>query len=203
VDGQEVVLVSEMTAGWYRYISEWRFHADGTIRPRWGFSAIDNPCPCSTHIHHVYWRFDFDIRTSWNNIVEEFNDPPIFPNTNWHTKWYEIRRPRDPSRDRLWKVSNAATGEGYLLVPGSGDGFSDAYGIGDVWVLKYHPSEIDDGQGFTTNPALSQAHLDQFKSPAEPVANTDVVLWYAGHFRHDQAHAAGERVGPELRPVNW
>jgi len=28
------VLVSEMSAGWYRYVSEWRFHADGTIQPR-------------------------------------------------------------------------------------------------------------------------------------------------------------------------
>ena len=33
VQGQEVVLVSELAAGWYRYISAWRFHADGTIRP--------------------------------------------------------------------------------------------------------------------------------------------------------------------------
>ena len=33
VQGQEVVLVSEMEAGWYRYISMWRLHADGTIRP--------------------------------------------------------------------------------------------------------------------------------------------------------------------------
>jgi hypothetical protein len=33
VEGQEVVLVSEMEAGWYRYVSEWRLHTDGTIRP--------------------------------------------------------------------------------------------------------------------------------------------------------------------------
>ena len=39
VQGQEVVLVSEMQAGWYRYISQWRLHTDGTIRPRFGFSA--------------------------------------------------------------------------------------------------------------------------------------------------------------------
>ena len=39
VDGQEVVLVSELEAGWYRYVSEWRLHADGTIRPRFAFDA--------------------------------------------------------------------------------------------------------------------------------------------------------------------
>jgi hypothetical protein len=30
--GEETVVVSEMEAGWYRYISEWRLHTDGTIR---------------------------------------------------------------------------------------------------------------------------------------------------------------------------
>ena len=67
---EDVVLVSEMQAGWYRYMSEWRLRSDGTIRPRFGFSAIDNPCTCNEHIHHVYWRFDFDIRTAWNNVVQ-------------------------------------------------------------------------------------------------------------------------------------
>jgi len=203
VQGQEVVLVSELSAGWYRYISEWRLSTDGTIKPIFGFSATDNPCTCSTHIHHAYWRFDLDIRTAWNNLVEEFNDPPIVGNSNWHTKSYEIRRPRDPSGKRAWRVSNASTGEGYVLTPGPGDGAADAYGVGDVWVLRYDPNELDDGHGFTTDPAVSRADIDKFKNPAQPVTNTDVVLWYAGHFRHDQAHASGHRVGPELRPVNW
>ena len=203
VDGQDVVLVSEMSAGWYRYISEWRLRSDGTIRPRWGFGATDNPCTCNEHIHHVYWRFDFDIRTAWNNTVQEHNDPPLFPNSNWHTKSYEIRRPRDAARNRYWRVSNAGTGEGYDLVPGSNDGAADAYGIGDLWVLRYHGSELDDGQGFTTDPAKSIAHLDRFKSPAESVVGQDVVLWYAAHFRHDLAHESGDWRGPVLRPVNW
>src|SRR5512132_56374 len=69
VQGQEAVLVSELQAGWYRYISQWRFHVDGTIRPRFGFAAANNPCTCKDHHHHVYWRLDFDIRTSGNNVV--------------------------------------------------------------------------------------------------------------------------------------
>ena len=39
IPAKEVVLVSEMEAGWYRYVSEWRLHTDGTIKPRFGFSA--------------------------------------------------------------------------------------------------------------------------------------------------------------------
>lgn len=203
VQGQEVVLVSEVKAGWYRYVSEWRFDADGTIRPRWGFAGTDNPCTCHLHHHHAYWRFDFDIRTASNNVVEEFNDPPIVGSSNWHTKTYEIRRPRDPAHKRHWRVSNASTGEGYLLVPGAHDGNQTPYGLGDLWVLRYNSSEMDDGQGFTSDAALSMAHIDRFRDPAELVANTDVVLWYAGHFLHDASHTVGDRVGPDLVPVNW
>ena len=100
VAGSEVVLVSEMMAGWYRYITEWRFHANGTLRPRFGFAGTQNRCTCHLHKHHVYWRFDFDIRTPGHNVVEEFNDPPIVANSHWHTKQFEIRRSRDASHKR-------------------------------------------------------------------------------------------------------
>ena len=69
VDGQEVVLVSEMQAGWYRYITEWRLHSNGTIRPRFGFAGTENRCTCNLHTHHVYWRLDFDIRTPSHNVA--------------------------------------------------------------------------------------------------------------------------------------
>jgi hypothetical protein len=60
-------------------------------------------------------------------------------------------------------------------------------------------------KGFTTNAALSQAHIDNFKSPAELVENQDVVIWYAAHFLHDESHAGGPPhiVGPDIRPVKW
>jgi hypothetical protein len=49
VQGQEVVLVSELQAGWYRYISQWRLHTDGTIRPRFAFAAVSSSCVCNVH----------------------------------------------------------------------------------------------------------------------------------------------------------
>ncbi|MBP1693704.1 MAG: hypothetical protein H6Q37_1587 [Chloroflexi bacterium] len=202
VAGQEVVLVSEMAAGWYRYISEWRLHTNGTIRPRFGFAAVNNPCTCKSHHHHAYWRFDFDIRTAGRNLVEEYNNPPLFTGMNWHRKIYEIRRPRDSQRKRKWRISNTSTGEGYELIPGANDGAADSYGVGDVWVLRYHATEIDDGQGFTTDPTKSKAQLDRFIN-GELVENQDVVVWYAGHFLHDAQHAGSHIIGPELKPVNW
>ncbi len=208
VAGQEVVLVCEMQAGWYRYISEWRFHTDGTIRPRFGFSAVQSSCVCERHYHHVYWRFDFDIRTAGANIVREFNDPPLVGGSRWHAKSYEIRRLRDLGRNRRWRVEHAATGEGYTLVPGPGDGTVDSFGVGDLWALRYCGSasaptgEGDDGQGFTTDPARARAGLDRFLT-GESIHEQDVVLWYAAHFSHDVHVATGHIVGPDLVPVNW
>lgn len=203
VQGPEVVLVSEMQAGWYRYVSEWRLHADGTIRPRFGFAGVENRCTCHLHTHHVYWRLDFDIRTPGRNVVEEFNDPPIVGSSPWHAKRFEIRRPRNAARRRRWRVRHTATGEAYEIVPGAHDGTSTAYGTGDLWALRWHPGELDDGQGFTTDPALSRAQLERFMSPPESVADTDVVVWYAGHYVHDAGVEVGHRVGPDLVPSRW
>jgi hypothetical protein len=203
VDGPEVVLVSEMMAGWYRYITEWRFHVNGALRPRFGFAGTENRCTCHLHIHHVYWRLDFDLRTPGHNTVEEFNDPPIIANRNWHTKQFEIRRPRDPQHHRRWRVRNTASGETYEIVPGSNDGTATAFGAGDLWVLRYHTGEIDDGQGFTTDPNLSRAHLEKFMTPPEAVTDTDVVIWYAAHYVHDAGLEVGNWVGPDLVPTRW
>jgi hypothetical protein len=207
LQGQEVVLVSEMQAGWYRYISEWRLHTDGTIRPRFGFTAVNYHCVCRRHYHHVYWRFDFDIRTAGDNVVREFNDPPIISASNWHVKSYEIRRPRDLAHNRKWRVENASTGEAYDLLPGLTDGVATAspdwpFPRGDVWILKYRATEIDDGV-VAIGPPYEASILDTWQANWEPIQNQDVVIWYAAHFTHDIAHHAGHIVGPELRPVTW
>ncbi|GAC1543117.1 MAG: hypothetical protein NVS3B16_08980 [Vulcanimicrobiaceae bacterium] len=203
-DGRELRVVSQLAAGWYRYISDWRLRNDGSIGPRFGFAGTLNPCTCDVHTHHAYWRLDFDILTAGNNVVEEYNNPPIFGGQNWHTKKFEIRRPKDAGHQRHWRVRNKGTFRGYTLTPGGHDGVADAYGEGDLWVLRYHGNELDDGQGFTTNPALSRAGLDKFVN-GESVDGQDVVLWYAGHFKHDESNPdpLGHVVGPELRPFNW
>src|ERR671910_2842079 len=212
-DGQEVVVVSELEAGYYRYISEWRLHDDGTIRPRFGFSAVDNPCVCRVHHHHVYWRFDFDINAVWpdveNNVVWEYNSPPI-TSSNWHINNFEIMRPRDPSRSRRWWIGNSTTGDAYELIPGPEDGAAHnaaMFGRGDVWILRNYNWEIDDG----ISAAPSQANQPQWNAPAnigsfingESTYNQDIVIWYAGHFTHDVHEESGHIVGPTLQPDQW
>jgi hypothetical protein len=94
------------------------------------------------------------------------------------------------------------TGEGYVLVPGAGDGEADAYGVGDFWALRYRSNQVDDGAVATS----TRAHLDNFVN-GESIVGTNVVVWYAAHFTHDPAeeHAAGDAhiVGPTLKPYRW
>jgi hypothetical protein len=209
--GQETVLVSELQAGWYRYVSRWRFHDNGTIRPRFGFSAVRNSCVCNVHHHHVYWRFDFDIGTAENNEVREFNSPPLFPPDNWHTFQFEARRLRRPDLSRRWQVRNTQTGDAYDLIPGANDGVADAFAPRDLWVLRFNEGQVDDG----ISAAPSQAGASQANAPAdigrfingESVFNQDVIVWYAAHFTHDvhedQEEEVGHIVGPVLRPAQW
>jgi hypothetical protein len=200
VSGLEVVLVCEMQAGWYRYVSEWRLHADGTIRPRFGFDATSSSCVCNRHHHHVYWRLDFDIRTPGNNVIHEFNDPPIIPGTNWHTKSYEIMRLRDSAHNRQWRVENARSGQGYTIVPGANDGTAagDPYARGDLWFLRYRWNEIDDYPIVGT-----EIQIDKYKN-GESLVNQDVVVWYGAHFTHDVTGPHVDHVvGPDLVPNAW
>ena len=204
VDGDEVVLVSELEAGWYRYISRWHLHADGTIRPRFGFGAVDNSCVCNQHHHHVYWRLDFDIAGEGDDRVGEFNDPPLPDHDgNWHRLTHEIRRKRSSSRKRRWRVRNRSSDDGYQIIPGPEDGQADSFGVGDFWALRYRSTQLDDSAVATSE----RAQLDSFVN-GEPIFGTNVVVWYAAHFTHDPGHeddhpGGSHIVGPTLKPERW
>jgi len=199
-DDQELVISTQLEAGPYRYVNEWHLAADGVIRPRFGCSAATNAVTCAPHVHHAYWRLDFDILAPNSNVLREFNDPPIRGETRWHFMRFEVKRPRDAAHGRFWLVRHDRDGREYSIRPGPEDGTADDFGAGDVWVLAYSPDEMDDGQGFTTDPAQARAGLDRFVS-GEPVHSKDVVLWYGVHVSHPGT--ALDRVGPDLVPGHW
>jgi hypothetical protein len=212
----ETVMVTEMGAGWYRYIMEWRFADDGTIRPRFGFGAVSDSCVCNVHFHHVYWRFDFDIVNSANKVFQvERGRKFRLPITT------EIVRMRNVGTNRSILIQNSTGDEAYKLVPNISDGKADAFGVSDFWVLKYRPptgdpvtSEIDDGkaQGASPDPSINISPWVN----GESLVNQDVVVWYGAHFTHDDAAGlllnsdrsgqvitGSHVVGPDLRPIYW
>ena len=212
--GSEVVMVTEMEAGWYRYLMEWRFAPDGTIRPRFGFSSVENACTCITHHHHAYWRFDFDVVGPINKIFQvERGRKFLKPLTA------EIRVDRNIATNRGLVIQNAAGDEAYSLIPGLLDGNADAFGVGDFWLLRFKgtpesPLELDDPNA-GLDAASKGANIAAWLT-GESVVDQDVVVWYTGHFRHENDGAAlvspdrsGEVlgtshvVGPDLRAVRW
>jgi Cu2+-containing amine oxidase len=224
-EGSEVVLLTEMEAGWYRYIDEWRFDADGTIRPRYGFGAVVNSCTCLTHDHHVYWRLDMDVDGPLNSIHDIGLAARIASRYPTVTTEKKILRTDNPPH--YISIRNPATGRSYSMAPGPKDGTADTYGRGDTWFLRYHSgttnltNEFDDGHN-STGPSNTEADLDQFVNN-ETLTNEDSVIWYHATVRHSPtgfnasvmcippgAHAPGSPllsgdnlVGPTLVPQGF
>ncbi len=187
-DREEVTLVSELNAGWYRYISKWIFHDEGIISPRFGFGATTNSCVCRGHVHHVYWRFDFDLGTAANNGAAEDNQGFL------KTMETESMRAR-VYKDQFWVVSNSVTGEAVVIKPGPLDGNYDKYGQGDLWLLQSHfPAEIDDA-GQPTGGCSTCAHINPMVN-SESIMNQDIVVWYGAHWIHDHFDAPQHGDGP-------
>jgi hypothetical protein len=221
--GNEVVLVSEMEAGWYRYISEWRFDADGTIRPRFGFGAIVNSCTCQTHDHHAFWRFDFDVNGA-NNSIYELPNKSAAPTTDFFRRTGLITTEKKIFRagSLMHRYRISGGDRSYTFTPGPNDGAADAYARGDMWFLHYKTgatnvqAELDDGANpFGT--IGTEANLDQFLTN-ESLVNEDSVIWYHASFHHTPDNSAdaiahsghqpkvlsGDHVvGPDLFPENW
>lgn len=194
----ELRIVSEVAAGWYRYASEWRLTDGGTIKPRFGFAGVRNPRTCMRHRHHVYWRLDFDVEGSANDVIEQFNDTGSTVPEGVPIVQEVARKRRAPAR--FWQVTDKTSGRGYQIHPGEHDNTTDPYGVADLWFLRHHPAELYDGNIGANN----QAMLNRFVN-GESVSATNVVVWYAGHFRHDQNEPdqhQGHIVGPDLIPVS-
>ena len=211
--GPEIVLVTEMNAGWYRYVMEWRFSTDGTIRPRYGFGSVTDSCVCVQRTHHVYWRFDFDIVSSLNRVYQLGRGRKFLKLIDTEAMLF-----KSVPKNRSLLIQNSAGNEAYQLVPGSNDGavlnavgdLVDSFGVGDFWVTQFKgtpaaPTEIDDPNTSTA------ANISAFLT-SESVLDQDIVVWYGAHQTRsdDLSRPASPEVitgthivGPVLRPVRW
>ncbi len=217
-EGNEVVLVTEMEAGWYRYVHEWRFDLNGTIHPRFGFGGTANSCTCFGHTHHVYFRFDFDVDGTANQIFELALGAQTERARNRIATERKISR--NESAAKYYRIRGGK--RSYYLYPGPNDGVADNYAHGDMWFLHWHDgptnlaAEIDDGHNFFDP---TDADLDQFLT-GESLLNEDAVVWYHASYTHDPDNEADgaptgashsgprilsgpEVVGPDLVPEGY
>jgi subtilisin-like proprotein convertase family protein len=205
--GTSLWLLTETSAGWYRYIMEWRLHLDGTIEPIFGFAATSNNCVCNVHYHPAYWRIEWAIDAASDGTTD---DPATGIVTLEHrqpgtldqydpvpTEQKFIRPGIDPGSD-WFRVRNPQTGTGYLLEPGSGDGNAagDPYGKGDLWALALNANQINDPD----NPDTSIG-VDAWVNGEALGASKRLVTWYHATYTHDIAGGDNEPcdlVGPKL-----
>jgi hypothetical protein len=203
VHGEEITLRGELEAGWYRYISEWTLHTDGTIKPRFGFAAVQNSCVCNVHDHHAYWRLNFDIGGAGGDFVQRSSG------AGWQLVPKETMAFRDAQYATRWRVGTRGSAAKYEIRPNATDGLARTspdwpFPVGDLWFLRYRASEIDDGQVGVVGDV--RAGLNRFVQN-QSIDGVDVVVWYGAHFTHAQAgeEAGGHDhlVGPDLVPVGW
>jgi hypothetical protein len=175
--GDMLRLTSQCSAGWYRYISVWEFHTDGTLQALMDAAAVNNSCVASTHRHHVYWRLDFDVSDPNDNFVDHstnMGDP--YQRVTTEASFVDT----SPVRS-VWRIGNPSTSATVEVRRNDGDeAAGDAndpnnpvlqdFPVADGWVLAYHSNEINDtGSSCAINlsPRLNN----------ENVNGADVVLW--------------------------
>jgi hypothetical protein len=214
-EGETTRLVTEISAGWYRYQVEYLFYIDGRIEPRWGFAAIQDSCTCNLHFHHAYWRMDFDfanasetrlaktsVRASASSDLLVLPTPGNRVEAGNGTQWRLITREQKLFRqeaESLLRISQEQSPTVVLLEPGERDGTagqSSSFGRGDAWVLGYRPGQLED----SSLTALAPIAIDRFVGN-DPVVDRDIVIWYGAHFRHDSDDDSGAShiLGPTLK----
>jgi N-acetylneuraminic acid mutarotase len=211
-EGGSLLLLTEMTAGWYRYVMKWRLHLDGTIEPMFGFGAVTNFCTCHLHHHHAYWRFEW--------ALDGVNDNPSTgistlerrqPGTQdvWNAIPSEGRfiRPAVNPTDDWFRVRNPQTGMAYVLEPGMHDGVASTYAKGDLWGFALNPGEIDD-----PNPSdylNTDIYIDAWLNGDALGASKRLVTWYRAGYDHngsvdkEPCEIAGPRLILGERPPGW
>jgi hypothetical protein len=201
-DESGVHLVSEMMAGWYRYVSRWTFTDNGILKCRFGFAAVNDTCVCNRHHHHAYWRFQFNMKNMESHFVTRVENAG--GNENIHPVMFETTLSRDKNPPDQIQIQPGDLSINCRIRHGADDGSAIKmpdwpYGRGDAWVLRHRDIELDDGS-IATGPPY-EAGLDRFLDN-EALSGHRVAVWYAGHFTHDlsemDAARHGHMVGPDL-----
>jgi len=200
--GEEVVLWSALAAAWYNYVIEWTFRDDGVVLGRVGATSHNAPLlppslsPWDIHMHNPIWRLDVDLNGWPNDSVSlgthtenlpsstAADTDPLFDfegSSSWNPQAFN-------SLDVTDKFLKNGKGDqtAYQLIPlPTGGGLSrhqESFTQQDFWVTHYNWTE------------MSAKDLPSYVLPAEPVTDTDVVLWYKGSIHHHPRDEDGEIV---------
>jgi primary-amine oxidase len=220
VSGQSLVIFAVSHVDNDSYIHQWVFNDDGTIMPMLGVSGRLNQNRISnantgwplgngntryatSRFHTAYWRLNFDIGGSANDVVEQFDysgtgtvRTQIISNI-----WQESARVVSPLGQRFWRVKDAqltnANGHNlsYQIVPQQAAVHrgSEGFTRNDVYVTTHKSCE----QFASRNPTYTGCDADVIAFTNGELV-TDVVVW-VGTTWHQVARDEDE----PFVPVHW
>jgi hypothetical protein len=147
------------------------------------------------HIHHPYWRMDFDVNGFPNDQIFVFDNNR--GNEGWGNGWHkytnELNDTKNPPTARVWFVRDNPTGHGVWIMPGSNDGTSDGFSSLDMGGRIYHYNE-DEPWPFGAWGELGYQN-------GESIEEKDIVFWYVAHLSHSAAHGGDQwhSAGPWIK----
>ena len=155
-----LILTTQMDAGWYRYVMKWRFYPRRTdragLRFRRGTARLRELPPHAPRLLALRLRHR---RRAAVDVVTEGPNPARPPAPGPRPRIVTL--PTETTRvinypGITWSVTNSATHRGYRVVPGLETALpADSFSQGDLWALRYHAAEIDDGHGSEIAPSTS------------------------------------------------
>jgi Cu2+-containing amine oxidase len=181
----------------YHLVNRWFFRSDGLILPQLHSAGLQHP---STHQHHVYWRFDFDIDGAANNLALAH----VATGGNWGYGPGWMPLPRETWQPTTaatgWAALNKQTNRGYMIDRGPHDKPSDAFEPADMYATAYHGVEDLKGRLGTAYSSQISTHINN-----ESIDGQDLVFWYIAHLHH---HYHGPEFewhvcGPLLWPFSY
>lgn len=187
IEPERLVLWGKYQVGNYQYVHRWEFGADGSIHVQAGLGGRlwTTTANAMGHIHNFYYRLDFDVNGSANNLVQRF----AHANNNlgsdgWTSITMEARQTVAPAQFTTWRVVNKTPKPngalpGWEIVPGS-DGAPDGiYSTGDTWVVRYQSGgEVGEDVGCNDTKLTSYANN-------ENTDGQDVVVWHVLRHHHN------------------
>jgi len=190
----------------YQYVHRWVFHADGVIHAEVGLGGklfnIADQTNRGGHVHNFYFRLDFDIATSGNNLVQRFAHKGNNPGDDqWLDINFESKETADPNTFTKWRVLNKTPKpnglfRSYEISPGS-DGAPDGiytsastYSRGDLWVVLWKGDTAETGADVgVTDDVLTTNYAN-----GEAANGQDVVVWHCLRHHHQPRHLGEETI---------
>jgi Copper amine oxidase, enzyme domain len=199
--GEKLVLWSILNASNYDYVMHYEFHDDGTIEVRAGSTGrkLGGPDDPTGHFHNFSWRIDLDIdgpggdtasiesaRVS-RKVKESSTALANEQGVKWDLKAFTHLEVSDAT-----SVNARGRNRAYTLVPlvEGTTRFPETWTKFPIWVTRSHGPTAE----------LLARYADRYASDREPVAGTDLVLWYTGSHNHESNMRDEDR---DTVPVAW